>query len=84
MTAQYGVVSTWKHMAEEREQMARTMARIAVGLFIACNVLAVTSFSAQSRYSNLCEYVDEQAPQIARAAPQETSFARVLMTDYCG
>lgn len=84
MAMQYGLASTWKQMAEEREQTARTMARIAVGLFVACNVLAVTSFTAQSRYSNLCEYVDTQGPKLAMSAPAETSFARVLMTDYCG
>lgn len=84
MAMPYGLTSTWKQMAEEREQTARNMARIAIGLFVACNVLAVTSYSAQSRYSTLCEYVDTEGAKIATSAPTETSFARVLMTDYCG
>lgn len=84
MAMQYGLTSTWKQMAEEREQTARNMARIAIGLFVACNVLAVTSYTAQSRYSNLCEYVETEGSNLALTAPTETSFARVLMTDYCG
>lgn len=84
MAMQYGLTSTWKQMAEEREQTARNMARIAIGLFVACNVLAVTSYTAQSRYSTLCEFVDTQGVKVAMSAPTEAPFARVLMTDYCG
>ena len=80
MGAQYGLASAWKHKAEEREAAARWMARIAVGLFIVCNVLAATSFSAQSRYANLCEFIGEQAPRHA----QEGTLNRVLLSDYCG
>jgi len=79
MRVQYGLASSWKHMAEEREAAARRMARIAVGLFIVCNVLAATSFSAQSRYSNLCNYVGEQASVL----PQEATFNAVLLSEYC-
>jgi hypothetical protein len=67
-------------MAEERDVAARRMARVAVGLFIVCNVLAATSFSAQSRYSNLCEYVGEQAPDL----PQDGVLSSVLLSDFCG
>lgn len=80
MGVQYGLASSWKLKAEEREGAARRMARIAVGLFIVCNVLAATSFSAQSRYANLCEFIGEQAPQNA----QEGTLNRVLLSDYCG
>jgi hypothetical protein len=76
MNAQFGLASTWKHMAEEREVAARRMARIAIGLFIICNVLAATSFSAQSRYSTLCGFVGQQASY-------EGTLGRVLLTDYC-
>ena len=79
MRVQYGLVSSWKHMAEEREVAARRMARIAVALFIVCNVLAATSFSAQSRYANLCEYVGEQAQNL----PQDGSLNSVLLHEYC-
>jgi hypothetical protein len=79
MRAQYGLASSWKHMAEEREMAARRMARIAVGLFIVCNVLAATSFSAQSRYSNLCGYIGEQSTNLA----QDGTLNRVLLTEYC-
>ena len=79
MRTQYGLASSWKHMAEQREVSARRMARLAVGLFIVCNVLAATSFSAQSRYSSLCDYVGKQAPGLS----QEASLNRVLLNDYC-
>lgn len=80
MQVQYGLASSWKHMAEEREVAARRMARIAVGLFIVCNVLAATSFSAQSRYSNLCDFVGQHASDL----PQEAELNRTLLNDYCG
>lgn len=80
MQAQFGLASSWKHMAEERELAARRMARIAVGLFIVCNVLAATSFSAQSRYSNLCDYVGQQAPSLAEIG----ELNRTLLNEYCG
>ena len=79
MRGQYGLASSWKHMAEEREVAARRMARIAVALFIVCNVLAATSFSAQSRYANLCEFVGQQASSL----PQDGTLNRVLMSEYC-
>jgi hypothetical protein len=66
-------------MAEERELTARRMAQIAVGLFIVCNVLAATSFSAQSRYADLCNYVGEQNEGLA----QEGSLKGTLLNDYC-
>ena len=78
--AQYSLASQWKLKAEEREVAARRMARIAVGLFIVCNVLAATSFSAQSRYANLCDYVGEQAPRLA----EEGTLNKVLLSDFCG
>lgn len=80
MQVQYGLASSWKHMAEEREAAARRMARIAVGLFIVLNVLAATSFSAQSRYSDLCDFVGQQAPGL----PQDGTLNRTLLNDYCG
>lgn len=80
MQAQFGLTSSWKQMAEERELAARRMARIAVGLFVVCNVLAATSFSAQSRYSNLCDYVGRQAPSLAEVG----ELNRTLLNEYCG
>ena len=84
MGVQYSLASQWKHKAEEREVAARRMARIAVGLFIVCNVLAATSFSAQSRYANLCQYVGEQAPRLAQQGTEEATLNKVLLSDYCG
>lgn len=49
---------TWKRMAEEREQTARNLARIAIGLFVACNVFAFTTYSGHSRYAELCRQVE--------------------------
>lgn len=79
MRAQYGLASSWKQMAEEREVAARRMARIAVGLFIVCNVLVATSFSAQSRYSSLCDFVGEQSTKLA----QDGELNRALLNDFC-
>jgi len=79
MRPHYGLASTWKVMAEEREVIARRMAQIAVGLFIICNVLAATSFSAQSRYADLCNYVGEQTTGFA----SEGSLTRTLLNEYC-
>lgn len=79
MRPHYGLASTWKVMAEEREVIARRMAQIAVGLFIVGNVLAATSFSAQSRYADLCNYVGEQTAGLAK----EGSLTRTLLNEYC-
>ena len=79
MRAQYGLASSWKQMAEEREAAARRMARLAVGLFIVCNVLVATSFSAQSRYSSLCDFVGEQSTKL----PQDGELNRALLNDFC-
>ncbi len=80
MRPHYGLASTWKVMAEERELTARRMAQIAVGLFIVCNVLAATSFSAQSRFADLCNYVGEQTEVLAK----ESSLKQTLLNEYCG
>ena len=80
MRPHYGLASTWKVMAEERELTARRMAQIAVGLFIVCNVLAATSFSAQSRYADLCNFVGEQAEHF----PQGAKLKQVLLNEFCG
>lgn len=80
MHAQSQLASSWKVMAEEREVAARRMAQIAVGLFIVCNVLAATSFSAQSRYASLCNYVGEQSQSL----PQDGTLNQVLLNEFCG
>lgn len=58
MSAASNLQFTWKRMAEEREQTARNLARIAIGLFVACNVFAFTTYSGHSRYAELCRQVD--------------------------
>lgn len=79
MRTQYGLASSWKQMAEEREVAARRMARLAVGLFIVANVLVATSFSAQSRYSSLCDFVGEQSTSLS----PEAELNRALLNDFC-
>lgn len=79
MRTQYGLASSWKQMAEEREVAARRMARLAVGLFIVCNVLIATSFSAQSRYSSLCSFVGAQAASL----PHDGELNSTLLNDFC-
>ena len=57
---------TWKRMAEEREETARNLGKIAIGLFIACNVLAFVSYSGHARYAELCHRLDGLNPSAAR------------------
>ena len=66
MNAAANLQFTWKRMAEEREQTARNLGRIAVGLFVACNVLAFTTYSGHARYAELCRKLDGLNPSVAR------------------
>jgi len=74
--------AVWKEIANEKEDTARTMARIALGLFVACNVLAATAFSAHSNYSSICSFVDERQKAEAEAYEQNEVTQR-LKADYC-
>ncbi len=66
MTAASNLQFTWKRMAEEREETARNLGRIAIGLFVACNILAFTTYSGHSRYAELCHQLDGLNPSAAR------------------
>ena len=72
--------TVWKEIATEKEDTARTMCRVALGLFVACNVLAATAFSAHSNYSSICSFVDER--QQAGAYGEE-DLTKVLKLEYC-
>ncbi len=74
--------TAWKEIAEEKQHMARQMARIAMGLFVVTSVLAGTTFSAQSKYSNLCSFVGERHAQDT-AEYKETELTETLLTGYC-
>ena len=74
--------TVWKQIADEKEDTARTMARIALGLFIACNVLAATAFSAHSKYSSICSFVDQKQQEAAGGLSDE-EITSVLKTDFC-
>ncbi len=74
--------TVWKQIADEKEDTARTMARIALGLFIACNVLAATAFSAHSKYSSICSFVDQKQQEAAGGFSDE-EITSVLKTDFC-
>ena len=72
----------WKDIAEEKQNMARQMARVAMGLFVITGVLTATTFSAHSKYSNLCSYVGERhAADVADF--KDTELTKALLTDYC-
>ena len=74
--------TVWKEIASEKEDAARTMGRIAIGLFGACAILSMTSFSAHSNYSRICSFVD-QRQQAQAASYGEEEFTAVLRTEYC-
>jgi hypothetical protein len=67
MSAASNLQFTWKRMAEEREETARNLGRIAIGLFVACNVLAFTTYSGHSRFGELCQRIDGINPSLARS-----------------
>ena len=70
----------WKQVAEEKADTARTMGRISLGLFVACNVLAATAFSAHSNYASMCSFVDERQQADAYGDDEVT---KVLKADFC-
>lgn len=72
----------WKQIAEEKQNAARQMARVAMGLFVITGVLAATTFSARSNYSSMCTYVGERHAADA-AEYKENELTKALMTDYC-
>lgn len=65
MSAASNLQFTWKRMAEEREETARSLGRIAIALFILCNVLAFTTYSGHSRYAQLCRQINGLNPSAA-------------------
>ncbi len=74
--------AVWKQIANEKDDMAKHMARIALGLFIACNVLAATAYSAHSKYSSMCSFVDEKQ-QLAADGYTDEKITTVLKADFC-
>ena len=78
--AKHQSIGLERHLPPDRENVARTMCRIALGLFVACNVLAATAFSAHSNYSSICEFVDERQ-QAAEFG--EEDLTRLLKSDFC-
>ncbi len=74
--------AVWKEIATEKEDTARTMARISLGLFVACAVLAATAFSAHSNYSSICSFVDERH-KVEAEAYEENEVTRQLKAEYC-
>jgi len=65
MNAASDLQFTWKRMAQEREETARNLGRIAIALFIACNVLAFTTYSGHSHYAKLCHQLNGLNPSAA-------------------
>ena len=66
MSAASNLQFTWKRMAEEREATARNLGRIVIGLFVAGNVLAFTTYAGHARYAELCRQLGGLDPSIAR------------------
>ncbi len=56
---------TWKRMAEEREGTTRNLARVAIGLLVACNVLAFASYSGRARDAASSRHLDSLNPSAA-------------------
>ncbi|NNE23488.1 MAG: hypothetical protein HKN11_12845 [Rhizobiales bacterium] len=72
----------WKEKATEKEDAARMMSRIAMGLSALCFVLAFTAMSAHWNYSRICSFVD-QRQQAQAASYGEEEFTVILKTQYC-
>ncbi len=74
--------AVWKQIADEKEQSARLMARLAIGSLIFSAVLAGTAFSAHSNYSSMCTYVGERHA-IEDAGIEGNALTGELLKDYC-
>lgn len=72
----------WREKASEKEDAARIMVRISMGLSGACFILAFTAFSAHSDYSRICSFVD-QRHQAQAASYGEEEFTLILRNEYC-
>ena len=73
--------TAWKQIATEKEYAAKQLVRISLGLFVACNVLAATTFAAQSKYSSMCNFVEQQHELSDGTTDDEVT--KVLKSDYC-
>lgn len=73
--------TAWKRLADESQQAARTMARLAAVLTFAVIVLVSYSFSTQARYSQLCGKITATAGTPGLKAMRE--FASTLSNSFC-
>jgi hypothetical protein len=73
--------TTWKRLADESQQAARTLARIACVLTFAVVVLVSYSFSTQARYSQLCGEITATAGTPGIKAMRD--FASTLSASFC-
>jgi len=71
----------WKKLANESQQAARNLARLACVLTFAVVVLVSYSFSTQARYSQLCGEITAKADTPGVKAMRE--FAANLSTSFC-
>jgi hypothetical protein len=74
---------TWKRMAEEREETARSLGRIAIALFLVCNVLAFTTYSGHSRYAQLCHRLNGLSPSQASYLGREVVASLSAVRSEC-
>lgn len=51
----------WKRMADENQQSARILARVAVTLFVLLIGVGVYAFSANAKYRDLCSTINNSA-----------------------
>jgi hypothetical protein len=83
MTTAQNLQFTWKRMAEEREATARNLARIAIGLFVACNVFAFTTYSGHSRNAELCRQVVDLDQVVAGRLSGEAATRFTALQERC-
>jgi len=83
MSAASNLQFTWKRMAEEREETARSLGRIAIALFILCNVLAFTTYSGHSRYAQLCHRLNGLNPSAASYLGQDVVASLSAVRSEC-
>lgn len=71
----------WKRMADENQQSAKLLARVAVALFILLLCVGAYAVSAHSRYESLCNTIETKSTG-AEAKPAR-DLATAIASGFC-
>ena len=73
--------TAWKQIATEKAYAAKQFVRISLGLFVACNVLAATTIAAKSKYSSMCDFIQQQHE--LSDGTTDDAVTKALKTEFC-